>query len=68
MNEQSKKDHFFVDEDGYGDPCLWYGKGPDDFDGSPRLVVRKHVLDYEDVRLWPLVSTALVAFDGEVSE
>ena len=55
--------HFYVDQDGYGEPCVWYGKGPDDSDD--KLILRKFNLDREGVELWPMVSAALVAGSGE---
>lgn len=68
MSNEQQADHFYVDQDGYGEPCIWYGKGPEDLHGNDKLILRKYNLDREGVELWPMVSTALVAFGGEVSE
>ncbi|WP_410633338.1 hypothetical protein [Amycolatopsis sp. cmx-4-83] len=56
-------ERFYVDEDGYGEPCVWYGTGPESRDD--KLVLRKHNLDREGVELWPMVSAALLAYGTE---
>lgn len=53
----SKK--LFLDQDGYGEPTIFYGD-PDDLMGVHVYVLQKFHLDRQDPDLWPLLTAKIL--------